>query len=78
MGSRTLDCNQSGEVVHAGRKIVVGRQALEWTDDRRVILSSVLGAIGLAFLEWLWPNHRMSVIGRTASVLEVVVAAQAD
>jgi len=42
MSGRVLDYNQSGEVVHADRKIVFGRQGLGRTDDRRVIPSSVL------------------------------------
>jgi hypothetical protein len=44
MDSRTLDCNQSETVVHADWKIVFGRHGLGATDDRRVILSSVLDA----------------------------------
>lgn len=34
MDSRTLDCNQSGTVVHADWKIVFGRHGLGATDDR--------------------------------------------
>jgi hypothetical protein len=41
MGSRTLDYNQSGRVVHADQKFIDAAQGLGATDYRMVIVSSV-------------------------------------
>jgi hypothetical protein len=56
IGSRTLDCNQSGEVVHAVRKLLSALQGLERTRYLLVIGSSVVGCDYQAMLGgWFSP-----------------------
>ena len=46
MGSRTLDCNESGTVVHSRSKIIVAEQRLGWTDEAAAIKTSLRRKFG--------------------------------